>query len=176
MAASLYTNTFRPHLARVIRDLICINSRQNNVCPARLSECYKPIGLLFHPINIWFWVKLSLFQLQSGWSATLMNGVLGHLCAHNISQTAGGTFPRKHKTFVQHLYNVGPTSKTNVGPTLYKCCTNVLRLLGLRLVRWMRWHALPSRHRMRNSSPGGLGPNYSYMVKDLIKIGLCSNW
>ena len=35
---------------------------------------------------------------------------------------------RKHKTFVQHFYNVGPTSKTlaranveDAGPTLYKC-------------------------------------------------------
>ena len=32
--------------------------------------------------------------------------------------------PRKHKTFVDHFYNVGPTS------TLYKCYTNVLCLLG----------------------------------------------
>ena len=31
----------------------------------------------------------------------------------------------KHKTFVYHFYNVGPTSKT-----LYKCFTNVLYLLG----------------------------------------------
>ena len=58
------------------------------------------------------------------------------------------TVPSKHKTFVQHLYNNGsPTSQqtqnicitfmqcwTNVedvGPTLYKCYTNVLCLLGL---------------------------------------------
>ena len=33
--------------------------------------------------------------------------------------------PIKHKTFVNHLYNVRLT------PTLYKCYTNVLCLLGL---------------------------------------------
>ena len=140
MAASLYSNTFRPHLARVIRDLICINSRQNNVWPTRLSECYEPIWLLFHPINIWFWVELYLFQLQSGWSATLMNGVLGHLCAHNIGQTAEGTFPRKHKTFVQHLYNVGPSSKT-----LDRRCINVVQMFCVCWV-WGWWDEWDDMH------------------------------
>ena len=32
---------------------------------------------------------------------------------------------RKHKTFVEHLYNV-----FDIGPTLYKCYTNKLCLLG----------------------------------------------
>ena len=44
-----------------------------------------------------------------------------------ISQPMKQEPPSKHKTFVQRRPNV-----FDVDPTLYKCYTNVLRLLGIR--------------------------------------------
>ena len=37
--------------------------------------------------------------------------------------------PSKHKTFAEHLYDVGTTF--DVGPTLYKCYADVLCLLDI---------------------------------------------
>ena len=47
--------------------------------------------------------------------------------------------PRKHKTFVKHLYNVGPTSKT-----LGLHCINVIQMFRV------CWVAIPGKHDTSN--------------------------
>ena len=44
----------------------------------------------------------------------------------NVTCTKCQALPSKHKPFVQHLYNVGPTSST-----LVQHCINVIQMLAL---------------------------------------------
>ena len=67
------------------------------------------------------------------WKAALLTTTLGPPPALRRE----GRIPSKHKTFVEHLYNVGPTSKT-----LGRRCTNVIQMFYVYWVGmscWVRW-------------------------------------